>query len=199
MVVEARSDARWSLVFVHDPMASGQRFRVLNVVDDVTEQGLAAISDRSISDKRVARELTTFVAGHGKPKPIARDDGTEFTSNALLPWARQSAVEWHYLAPGRPMQNGFCGACNGPMRHELLDETLFRDLDHVRLGLARWVVAYNDQRPQSELGHLTPRAFASTFTATDDRPRNPGRLRRSTVAHPPQQRQTDPGALASAG
>lgn len=199
MVVEARSDARWSLVFVHDPMASGQRFRVLNVVADMKVQCLAAIPDTSISDKRVARELTTFVAGHGKPKPIVSDDGTEFAPNAILPWARQSAVEWHYLAPGRPMQNRICEAFNDRMRHELLGETLFRDLDHVWSALGRWVVDDNDHRPHSELGHLTPRAFASTFTAPDDRPRNPDHLRRSTVAHPPQQRQTDPGALASAG
>lgn len=199
MVVEARPNVRWSLDFVHDQMASGQRFRVLNVIDDVTKQCLAAIPDTSISGKRVARELSTLVARHGRPKLIVSDNGTEFTSNAILLWAKQAGVEWHYIAPGRPMQNGICEAFNGRMRDELLNETLFRDLDHARSAVARWAVDDNDHRPHSALGYLTPRAFASSFTATDDRLRNPDQLRRSTVAHPAHQRQTHPRTLASAG
>jgi putative transposase len=199
MVVEARPKARWSLDFVHDQMAFGQRFRVLKVIDDVTKQCLAAIPDTSISAKRVARELTTIITKFGKPRLIVSDNATEFTSNAILLWAKQTGVEWHYIAPGRPMQNGFCEAFNGRMRDELLNETLFRDLDHARSALARWVDDDNDHRPHSALGHLTPRAFASTFTATDDRLRNPNQLRRSTVAHPAQRRQTDLRTLASAG
>ena len=182
MVVEARPNVRWSLDFVHDQMASGQRFRVLDVIDDVTRRCLAAIPDTSISGNRVTREPTMLVARHGKPKLIVSDNGTEFTSNAILLWAKQAGVEWHYIAPGGPMQDGICEAFNGRMRDELLNETLFRDIDHVRSVLARWVVDYNDHRPHSALGCLTPRAFASTFTATDDRLRYPDQLRRSTVA-----------------
>ncbi|MQT13081.1 IS3 family transposase [Rhizobiales bacterium Sp-1] len=195
MVVEARPDARWSLDFVHDQMASGQRFCVLNVIDDVTKQCLAAIPDTSISGKRAARELSTLIAKHRRPKLIVSDNGTEFTSNAILLCAKQIGVESHYIAPGRPMQNGICEAFNGRMRDELLNETLFRDLDHARSTVARWIVDYNDHRTHSALGYLTPRAFASTFTATDDRLRNPDQLRRSTVAHPAHQRQTHPRIL----
>jgi len=199
MVVEARPNARWSLDFVHDQMASGQRFRVLNVIDDVTKQCLAAIPDTSISGRRVARELTTLVARYGKPKLIVSDNGTEFTSNGILLWAKQAGVEWQYIASGRPMENGFCEAFNGRMRDELLNETMFRDLDHARSAVARWVVDYKDHRPHSALGYLTPRVFASTFTATDDRLRNPDQLRRSTVAHQAHQRQNHPRTLVSAG
>jgi putative transposase len=143
--------------------------------------------------------LTTLIARFGKPKLIVSDNGTEFTSNAILLWAKQTGVEWHYIAPGRPMQNGICEAFNGRMRDELLNETLFRDLDHARSAVARWVGDYNDHRPHSALGYLTPRAFASTFTATDGRLRNPDQLRRSTVAHPAHQRQTHPRTLVSVG
>lgn len=163
MVVEASPKARWSLDFVHDQMASGQRFRqrfrVLNVIDDVTKQCLTAIPDTSISGKRVARELTTLIARFGRPKLIVSDKGTEFTSNAILLWAKQTGVEWLYIAPGRPMQDGFCEAFNGRMRDELLNETLFRDLDHARSALTRWVVDYNDHRPHLALGYLTPRGI----------------------------------------
>jgi putative transposase len=85
--IEARPNARWSLDFVHDQFACGRRFRILDIVDDVTRECLAAPPDTSISGKRVARELTTLIAKRGKPGMIVSDNGTEFTSNAILSWA----------------------------------------------------------------------------------------------------------------
>src|SRR4029079_4473396 len=95
ILVEAKVNARWSLDFVHDQLAQGRRFRILNIVDDVTRECLAAIPDTSISGKRVARELTTLISLRGKPGMIVSDNGTEFTSNAILGWAKDQAVEWH--------------------------------------------------------------------------------------------------------
>src|SRR6201986_4160900 len=88
ILVEAKINARWSLDFVHDQLAQGRRFRILNIVDDVTRECLAAIPDTSISGKRVARELTTLISTRGKPGMIVSDNGTEFTSNAILSWAK---------------------------------------------------------------------------------------------------------------
>ncbi len=51
ILVEAKANARWSLDFVHDQFAWGRRFRVLNIVDDVTRECLAAIPDTSISGR----------------------------------------------------------------------------------------------------------------------------------------------------
>src|SRR5665811_2162826 len=81
---EGRVNGRWSLDFVHDQFASGRRFRILNVVDDFTRECLAAVPDTSISGKRVARELSSLVERRGKPTMIVSDNGTEFTSNAIL-------------------------------------------------------------------------------------------------------------------
>jgi transposase InsO family protein len=139
ILVEARVNARWSLDFVHDQFAWGRRFRILNIVDDVTRECLAAIPDTSISGKRVARELTMLVEARGKPRMIVSDNGTEFTSNAILSWAKGHAVDWHYIAPGRPMQNGYIESFNGRMRDELLNESLFVDLDHARQLIDEWV------------------------------------------------------------
>jgi len=86
ILVEAKPNERWSLDFTHDQFACGRRFRVLNIVDDVKRECLAAISDTSISGRRVARE---------------------FTSNAILAWSKDHGTEWHYIAPGKPMQNGY--------------------------------------------------------------------------------------------
>ena len=100
--IEARPNARWSLDFVHDQFACGRRFRVLNILDDVTRECLAAIPDTSISGRRVARELTELIARRGKPGKVVSDHGTEFTSNAILAWSKDHRVEWHYIAPGKP-------------------------------------------------------------------------------------------------
>jgi transposase InsO family protein len=166
ILVEARPNARWSLDFVHDQFACGRRFRVLNIVDDVIRECLAAIADTSISGRRVARELTLLIGRRGKPDMIVSDHGTEFTSDAILAWTRDHRVGWHYIAPGKPMQNGYIESFNGRMRDELLNESLFFGLDHVRSVLTEWVEDYNTARPHSSLGYQTPAAFAGTLTAT---------------------------------
>ena len=165
ILVEARINARWSLDFVHDQFALGRRFRILNIVDDVTRECLAAIPDTSISGKRVARELTALIDARGKPQMIVSDNGTEFTSNAILAWTKEHQVEWHYIAPGRPMQNGYIESFNGRMRDELLNESLFVDLDQARQLIGAWAADYNTARPHSSLGYKTPTAYAGTLNA----------------------------------
>jgi putative transposase len=165
ILVEAKVNARWSLDFVHDQFAHGRRFRILNIVDDVTRECLAAIPDTSISGKRIARELTMLIGLRGKPQMIVSDNGTEFTSNAMLGWAKDHRVEWHYIAPGKPMQNGYIESFNGRMRDELLNESLFIDLEQARKLIGAWVTDYNTARPHSSLGYKTPVAYAGTLTA----------------------------------
>ncbi|WP_405051398.1 IS3 family transposase [Sphingomonas sp. LC-1] len=159
--VLALPNQRWSLDFVHDQLATGRRFRVLNIVDDVTRECLRAVVDTSISGKRVVRELVDLVAERGRPGMIVSDNGTELTSNAVLVWSGEAKVEWHYIAPGRPMQNGYVESFNGRMRDELLNETLFLSLTHARAMVRAWADDYNTERPHSSLGYATPAAFAA--------------------------------------
>ena len=182
ILLEAKPNARWSLDFVHDQFANGRRFRVLNIVDDVTKECLGAIPDTSISGRRVARELTTIVTRRGRPDSIVSDNGTEFTCNAMLTWCKDNAIDWHFIAPGKPIQNAFVESFNGRMRDEFLNETLFFGLDDARNRPAEWVADYNGERPHSSLKYQTPAAYAASFTATGDRLRNPDQLRRSPVA-----------------
>jgi len=114
ILIEAKPNARWSLDFVHDQITDGRRFRILNVLDDVTKECLAAVADTSISGARVARELTMLITRRGKPGMIVSDNGTELTSNAILilvpgPWDR--------LAVHRPRQTNaewLCGILQWP-------------------------------------------------------------------------------------
>jgi putative transposase len=148
----------------------------------VTRECLAALSDTSISGKRVARELTALIARRGRPGMIVSDNGTEFTSNAILSWASQHRIEWRYIAPGKPMQNGFCESFNGRMRDELLNETLFFGLDHARAKIGAWANDHNHKRPHSSLGYATPVEYVANLAATGGRLRSPDQLRRSLVA-----------------
>ena len=156
ILVETKVNARWSLDFVHDQLASGQRFRILNIMDDVTRECLGAIPDTSISGRRVIRELTALIERRGKPGMIVSDNGTELTCNAVLGWCSEHKINWHYIAPGKPMQNGFVESFNGKM----LNETMFRNLAHARVVINGWANDYNTNRPHSALGYQAPKAFA---------------------------------------
>ncbi|QBQ47255.1 IS3 family transposase [Brevundimonas naejangsanensis] len=199
ILVEARPNARWSLDFVHDQFATGRRFRILNVVDDVTRECLAAIPDTSISGRRVARELTALIARRGSPAMIVSDNGTEFTSTAILAWAQDHGVDWHYIAPGKPTQNGFVESFNGRMRDELLNESLFFGLDHARQKVAAWALDYNTCRPHSSIGYLTPEAFAASLTATGRPAAQYESCAARPVAHPTLRGVTNPRTLIAAG
>jgi putative transposase len=167
MMVPMASNDRWSLDFVSDQLTDGRRFRILTVVDDCTRECLALVADTSLSGTRVARELDRLMVERGKPKMVVSDNGSELTSNAILTWADQSRVAWHYIAPGKPMQNAFIESFNGRLRDELLNETLFTSLAQACVALACWRADYNDARPHSRLGWKTPSEFAI--------PRNPRR------------------------
>jgi putative transposase len=161
MLVPQQPNERWSLDFVADQFIDGRRMRILVVVDDCSRECLALIADTSISGIRVARELDGLVADRGKPKMIVSDNGTELTSNAILQWADDHKVAWHYIAPGKPTQNAFAESFIGRLRDELLNETLFRSLPHTRLVLEAWRADYNTNRPHSRLGWMSPAFYAA--------------------------------------
>ena len=174
---------RWSLDFVSDQMTDGRRLRILTVIDNCTRECLALVADTSLSGSRVARELDLIIAQRGRPDTIVSDNGTEYTSNAILSWADETGVGWHYIAPGKPQQNGMNESFNGRLRDELLNETLFRSLPHARAVLEVWRRDYNELRPHSKLGWMTPKDYASALSGeTGDRAAQPGGSARTPLA-----------------
>jgi len=151
---------RWSLDFVSDTFTDGRRFRILAIVDDFTRECLALVADTSLSGHRVARELDGLIPSRGRPAMVISDNGTELTSTAILQWQQETGIDWHYIAPGKPMQNGFIESFNGRLRDELLNETMFRSLAHAREVLSEWRNDYNGERPHTSLDGLTPNEFA---------------------------------------
>lgn len=160
MLLPEQANQRWSLDFVSDAFTDGRRFRILAVVDDYTRECLALVADTSLSGLRVARELDAVIAHRGQPHTIVSDNGTELTSMAILKWCQETGIEWHYIAPGKPMQNGFVESFNGRLRDECLNETLFSDLVQARTAISSWKEDYNTHRPHSALGNIPPAEFA---------------------------------------
>lgn len=157
---------RWSLDFVADTFGASRRFRILAVIDDCCRENLCLVPDTSISGARVARELDALVRIYGKPACIVSDNGTEFTSRAILKWADQNDVAWHYIDPGKLQQNAFIESFNGSLRDELLNEEIFDTLDDARRKIAFWRYDYNTVRPHSSLGNLTPLEARRTLALT---------------------------------
>lgn len=200
MATPLAANQRWSLDFVSDQLVDGRRFRILAVADDCTRECLALVADTSISGLRVARELDAVIRRRGRPAMIVSDNGTELTSNAILDWADRTGVGWHYIAPGKPQQNGFIESFNGRLRDELLNETLFRSLPHARAALEAWRRDYNEQRPHSSLGWMTPRTYAGALLVETGQgaPDSCGRTPRPLATHQ-QQGSDQPRTLVIAG
>jgi len=174
--VAVRPGERWSLDFVSDTFGASRKFRMLAVNDDSCRESLCLVADTSISGARVARELDALVRVYGKPTCIVSDNGTEFTSRAILKWAGNNNADQHYIDPGKPQQTGFIVSFNGSLRDELLNEELFDTLDDARRKLALWRYDYNNVRPHSSLGNQTPaearRALEQCEDTADDLTQN---------------------------
>ena len=150
---------RWSLDFVSDALSDGRRFRILCIVDDFSRECLATVVDTSLGGVRVVRELEQLAFERRTPRVIVSDNGTELTSCAVLRWAT-GRLDWHYIEPGKPVQNAFIESFNSKLRDECLNEHVFLNLAEARETIEAWRYDYNHIRPHGSLGALTPTEFA---------------------------------------
>jgi putative transposase len=131
MAIPQGPNQRWSLDFVSDALSCGRRFRVRCVIDDFSRECLATVDDTSIPALRIARDMNRIAELRGYPCMVVNDNGTELTSNAILKWQEKRHVEWHDIAPGKPMREGLVESFNGRLRDECLKEHLFAGLRHA--------------------------------------------------------------------
>ena len=185
MPVPLRPNQRWSLDFLSDTFGACRKFRILAVNDDCCRENLGLIADTSIWGARVARELDALLRIYGKPACIVSDNGTEFTSKAILKWANDNKVEWHSIDPGKPQQNGYVESFNGSLRDECLSKEIFDSLADARRKRALWRYDDNHIRLHSSLGNNTPTEARRTLGQSDGNA--PGALARpETDAYQPQ-------------
>jgi putative transposase len=150
---------RWSMDFVHDQLFDGRPFRILTVVDQLSRESPLIEVEFSMSGQRVADALEARTADMPAPVSITVDHGSEFTSKALEDWAWRRGVKLDFIRPGKPMENGHIESFNGRLRDECLNVMQFMSLGDARTKIEAWRVDYNQQRPHSSLGHLTPSEF----------------------------------------
>ena len=163
LAAPTRPNERWSMDFVHDTLASGRKFRTLNIVDDLTREALAIEVDTSLGGARVVRVLDRLVALRGAPRLIVCDNGPEFTGRALDAWAYRTGVKIQFIRPGKPVENAYAESFNGKFRDECLNEHWFLDMHDARTKIETWRVDYNEVRPHSSLANATPKEYSSTL------------------------------------
>jgi putative transposase len=154
------ANQRWSMDFMSDQLATGRRFRILNVVDDFTRECVGQIVDYSISGRRVARYLDELSMTRTLPEEIVLDNGPEMTSQALWFWSQERCVKLNFISPGKPMENPFVESFNGRFREECLNEHWFTDILDARRIIENRRIHYNEERPHSSLDRIPPAVFA---------------------------------------
>ena len=165
MPLPERPNEVWAVDFVHDSLIDGRRIRALTIVDLCSREVPWIEMATSIPGERVARILEQLAEAHDVPKRIVSDNGPEFLSIAMATWAEDRGVELDFIEPGKPVQNAFVESFNGTFRDECLNEHWFTSLRDAKEKIEAWRKRYNEERPHSSLGGLTPREFAERLAA----------------------------------
>jgi putative transposase len=153
----------WALDFVHDKLVNGRKLRALTIIDEFNREAVKVYIDTRINSSKLLQILNKLKFTYGLPQFIRSDNGREFTATNVQAWAKQNNIEWLFIQPGKPMQNGFCERFNGTYRLEVLDSYLFNSLEEARLITNAWVSKYNCERPHDGLGGLTPIKFKEKY------------------------------------
>jgi len=161
-----RKNQVWAWDFVHDYTTDGRPLKWLTLVDEHTRECLALRVGRSIKAQDAIDILAELFAMRGVPEHLRSDNGPEFIATAMREWLQQVNVGTLYIEPGSPWENGYAESFNSKCRDEFLNAEEFDTVVHARALAGAWQADYNDSRPHSALGYLTPSEFARTCAAS---------------------------------
>lgn len=156
----------WAMDFMSDKLFDGQPFRILTIVDCHTREALATSARTNFRAYQVIDELDRIAQARGKPRSIRVDNGPEFAGRLLDQWAYLNKVELDFSRPGKPSDNAYIEAFNSRVRQECLNASWFLSMGDARHRINDWRIDYNENRPHSALGNLTPSAFAAQLQPT---------------------------------
>lgn len=158
----------WAVDFMSDQLANGRRIRLLVVIDEFTRELLTLSVAWSFDGDAVAKHLDELVRERGAPKCLRSDNGSEFVGNAMKQWRTARGVEPILSRPGKPVDNAICESNNGRIRAEFLNTTIFDNLPRTAEKAAQYRLDFNNDRPHSALGGLTPTIFAARHRNSRD-------------------------------
>lgn len=156
LAVPAVQNDTWSMDFMHDQLADGRSFRLLNVIDDFNREGLAMEVDLSLPAERVVRALDQLIEWRGAPLRIRCDNGPEYAGHTLFAWAKRHGILLDFIQPGKPQQNAYVERYNRTVRYDWLSQSLFATIADVQAAGTAWLWIYNNERPNMALGGITP-------------------------------------------
>jgi putative transposase len=158
-------DERWSMDFMADQLADGEKIRVLTIVDHFSRESPSIVVSQRLGAEDVVRELERLRRSGRKPQMITTDNGSEFVSRLLDQWAYVHGVELDFIQPGKPVQNAIVESFNGRLREECLNANWFETIDQARRAIAAWRTDYNEDRPHGSLGQLSPAEYRDRWTS----------------------------------
>lgn len=151
-----KPNERWAMDFMSDSCANGRKLRTLNIMDLFARECLGIIVGNSLPSSKVIATLEALAFERGLPEIITVDNGPEYTSKIIQRWAKEKGVHLDYITPGKPMENGYIESFNGKFREECLNQNWFQNLSVASKCIEEWRNDYNNERPHSALGYLTP-------------------------------------------
>ena len=160
-------DHIWSYDFLSEQLETGQKVKLLVVLDEFTRECLALDVSRRIQGAEVVELLRYLFVVRGAPAFIRSDNGPECASRAVRKWLAHAGVKTLFVAPGSPWENGYVESFNEKLRDELLNRELFLHIEELRYVVDRWRIDYNHYRPHSSLGYRSPAAFAASYVGPD--------------------------------
>jgi putative transposase len=156
-----RANQVWTYDFVFDQSLSGRSLKMLTLIDEYTRECLALEVGVSIKSERVRHILEKVCVGKDFPEIIRSDNGSEFISKAVGGWLDENGIKPLFIEPGKPWQNGKGESFNGKLRDECLSREWFSSVKEAQVVIECWRKFYNEKRPHSSLGYLTPLEFKS--------------------------------------
>ena len=153
----------WTYDFLQDTTIKGCKFRILNVMDEFTREGMSVTVAASMPAQFIIGVLSELFAKHGCPKYLRSDNGPEFVAKTVQIWLKHQGAETMYIEPGKPWQNGYGESFNGKLRDECLNANAFLSLLEASIELESWRKWYNSERPHSSLSYQTPIEFKTSW------------------------------------